>query len=124
MCIVIIILAVKIVMLTLAMSMCIAGIDDLNDVLTMLEPVNERWKELGLALGLKDATLHQINAEHPGNISECKLQMLRSWLQWRDGCEATCNWKSLAEALRRPTVNHKPIAEAIQDRFPELMSAN
>ena len=100
------------------------GIDNLNDVLTMLEPVNERWKELGLALGLKDATLHQINAEHPGNISECKLQMLRLWLQWRDDCEATCNWKSLAEALKKRTVNYKPIAEAIQERLSELMSAS
>ena len=106
------------------LSQCFTGIDDLDEVLTMLEPVNERWKELGLALGLKDATLRQINAENPGNIRECKLQMLRSWLQWRDDCKATCNWSSLTEALRKPTVNHKPIAEAIQERFSELMSAN
>jgi hypothetical protein len=93
------------------------GIDDLNDVLTMLQPVSEKWKELGLALGLRDPTINQIYAEDRGNISECKRKMLSSWLQWTDDCKATCNWRSLAEALKSRTVNHKPIAEAIQNKY-------
>ena len=97
--------------------MCIAGIDDLDEVLTVLEPVSEKWEELGLALGLKKPTLDKIHADHHGNISKCKLHMLSYWLQWRDDCEATCNWQSLAGALKKPTVNHKPIAESIQKRF-------
>jgi hypothetical protein len=97
-------------------STCL-GIGDLNEVLTMLQPVSERWKELGLALGLKDPTINQIYAEDRGNISECKRKMLSSWLQWTDDCKATCNWRSLAEALKSRTVNHKPIAEAIQNKY-------
>ena len=102
---------------TWALPICIAGIGDLNEVLTMLEPVSKRWMELGLALGLKEPTLDKIDTDHRGNVCECKLQMLSSWLQWTDDCEATCNWRSLAETLKSPVVNHKPIAEAIQNKY-------
>ena len=104
--------------------MCNTGIDDLDDVITMLEPVSKKWKQLGLALGLKMPTIEKICAEHPDDTDECKLQMLSCWLKRRDDCEATCNWKSLAEALKRPTVNHKPIAGAIEKKLSELKSAD
>jgi hypothetical protein len=96
-------------------STCL-GIGDLNEVLTMLDPVSKRWMELGLALGFKKTTLDKIHADHC-SVSECKLQMLSLWLQWTDDCKATCNWRSLAEALKSRTVNHKPIAEAIQNKY-------
>ena len=81
----------------------------------MLVDVSSRWKELGLALGLRKPTLDEISSCH--DMNECKLQMLSSWLQWRDNCENTCNWQSLATALRDPTINHKPIAGAIERKY-------
>ena len=93
------------------------GTEDLQEVLEMLEPVNERWQELGLALGLFKSTLNKIRADHHHSVNECKMEMLTCWLNWVDNCESTCNWQSLAEALRKPTVNHKPIADAIERKY-------
>ena len=85
-------------------------------MLIMLNDVSERWQELGLALGLFPPTLDNIRADSR-YVNDCKREMLKRWLTWVDGCEATCNWKSLAEALRSPTVNHKPIADAIEKKY-------
>ena len=94
-----------------------ADIDNLRDVLKMLAEVSMRWWELGLALGLKKSTLDEIYANYHHDVSSCKREMLSSWLKWMDDCKATCNWKSLAEALRDPTVNHAPIAGAIEKKY-------
>ena len=94
-----------------------AGIDDLQEVLAMLVDVSSRWKELGLALHLKKPTLDNIYEDHR-EVSKCKMEMLSSWLQQAAAdFEVTCNWWSLAKALRDPTVNHKPIAEAIEKKY-------
>ena len=93
-----------------------AGSDDLREVLEFLAPVNLRWRELGICLGLKDATLDEIKANYYYDVSSCKREMLSKWLNWVDGCEASCNWKSLAKALRDVTVNHAPVADAIEQK--------
>ena len=82
----------------------------------MLVHVSKRWMELGLALGLKKPTLDNISANF-GTTDERKREMISCWLQRWDGCEATCNWNSLAKALKEPNVNHHPIAEAIQNKY-------
>jgi hypothetical protein len=83
----------------------------------MLINITNKWMELGLVLGLKKATLDAISYENPRDLSKCKMAMLSSWLQWMDDCEATCNWQSLAEALRDPTVDHKAIADNIEKKY-------
>ena len=100
----------------LSLPIFCAGIEDLHDVLIMLNDVSERWQELGLALGVFQPTLDNIRADHR-YVNDCKREMLKRWLTWVDGCEATCNWKSLAAALRSPTVNHKPVADAIEKKY-------
>ena len=96
--------------------MCCAGIGDLKDVLDMVVDVGKKWMELGLALGLKQPTLDKIHTDKC-NVSCCKREMLSKWLNWVDGCEATCNWQSLATALRNPTVDHAPIADTIERKY-------
>ena len=96
--------------------MCCAGIGDLKDVLNMVVDVGKKWMELGLALGLKQPTLDKIDVDNR-NVSSRKREMLSKWLNWVDGCEATCNWQSLATALRDPTVEHTPIAVAIEKKY-------
>ena len=82
----------------------------------MLEHVSERWQKLGLALGLIKPTLDKIRTDYH-SVDKCKMEMLTCWLNQADGCEGTCNWKSLAAALRSPTVNHRPIADAIEKKY-------
>ena len=78
--------------------------------------VSKRWMELGLALRLKQPTLDKIDADNR-NVDSCKREMLTKWLNWVDDCEETCNWQSLATALRDRTVDHAPLAVAIEEKY-------
>ena len=39
------------------------------------------WFNLGIQLGVKDATLRDIEANHKGDVQRCKTEMLSVWLQ-------------------------------------------
>lgn len=91
-----------------------AGTDDMMIVMEELVDVNKNWKELGIALGLREPTLDGIEANYH-DVEKCKMGMLSKWLRWVDGCEPS--WKVLADALRKPTVNHAPIAKAIEKKY-------
>ena len=82
----------------------------------MLKNVNKKWMELGLALGLRKPTLDNISSDYH-IVDDRKREMLCCWLQRRDDCGATCNWKSLSEALKKHTVNHHRIAETIRKKY-------
>ena len=97
-------------------TLCCAGIDDLKDVLDMVIDVGKEWVQLGLALGLRKPTLNKIAADN-NSVDSCKTEMLSKWLNWVDGCEETCNWESLAKALRDPNVGQAPIAKAIEQKY-------
>ena len=43
-----------------------------------------RWKELGLQLGLLYSSLEKIDLEQRGRIDSCKIAMLSAWLQQQD----------------------------------------
>lgn len=83
-------------------------------MLNVLADVSKSWKELGLALGLKQPTLEEIAANNQ-TVSECKMDMLSQWLKWVDNCRPS--WESLAGALRNRTVNHAPIAAVIETKY-------
>ena len=59
------------------------------------------WDELGLELGLLQATLNEILQEHKGKIKLCKRAMLTAWLQWKDNVwqKGLPSWKRLLNAL-------------------------
>ena len=88
----------------------------MKDVLDMVIDVSEEWVELGLALGLRKPTLKKIAADN-NSVNSCKREMLSKWLNWVDECKETCNWESLAKALRDPNVDHAPLADAIEKKY-------
>ena len=93
----------------------LADIYDLQEVLLALVDVNKKWMLLALALGLKEPTLAKIEKECGSSIDDCKMNMLREWLNRNDGCRPS--WTTLVEALREQTVQHPLIADAIEKKF-------
>ena len=88
------------------------GIDDLQTVLEALVDVNQQWRRLGLALGLRPPTLEGISGR---DSEECKEKMLTKWLSKVDGCSPS--WSALVTALRNRTVGHSEIADAIAGTY-------
>ena len=79
-----------------------AAIDDLFEVKMSLTSLID-WQSLGLALGLRYPTLEIIAKEKHGDIGECKMKMLASWLQQQDNVsqKGVPSWSVLQAALRR-----------------------
>ena len=71
----------------------------IKDLLKVLEEINDEWKFLGLALGLRKPTLDSIKSN---GFEECKMEMIEKWLNKVD---PDCNpsWGSLVAA---PLVQH------------------
>lgn len=89
-----------------------AGIDDLHDVLQVLVDIGKKWFALGLALRLRQPTLQKIRDNHNNDVDDCKLEMLTQWLNKVD--KSNPSWKSLADALRDPTVKCEAAAHKIE----------
>ena len=87
-------------------------INDLQTVLEALVDVNQQWKRLGLALGLRQPTLEGISGR---DSEECKEKMLTRWLSKVDGCSPS--WNALVAALHKKTVGHSDIADAIAGAY-------
>ena len=76
------------------------GIDDLVNVKKVLKNVID-WQSLGLELGLLYPTLKRIKKEQHGDISDCMMEMISSWLQQQDNVSQNGlpSWAVLRTAL-------------------------
>ena len=84
------------------------NLPDLKDVVIAVKDVAE-WRDLGLQLGLPDATLASI-AMHP-DIEGHRRTMLSKWLE----SDLEASWEKLADALDR--IGKNVIAANIRRQF-------
>ena len=73
------------------------------------------WFNLGVQLGVKDATLRDIETNHKGDVQRCKTEMLRVWLQ----SGPTNPWKRLATILEN--MGRKVLAQSILEQYNTVM---
>ena len=74
--------------------------DDYYNVLSDLNPLAARWKNIGFALRLKPDALERIDREHGGDLSACLASMVKEWLKRNYNVErfGKPTWQRLAEA--------------------------
>ena len=86
------------------------GPDDLFDVKTTLEPVIEKWKQIGLALRLDPSELKKIKEENKDDPDECLVEMLTLWLNRKYNTKKFGNpsWELLAKAVGHPSGGQNP----------------
>ena len=84
---------------------------DLVPVLKAIVEVTD-WYSVGLALGLPD---HQLDTIRRDGYDETdrKRKMILTWLD-----TGVASWSSLVEALKRPLINKRGIAEQICKDHP------
>ena len=90
-----------------------ADIDDLYDVKSQLIPVAGEWRNIGLALKLKDTQLCVIQRDNP-DVTSCLTDMLRQWLNKTYDVNKfrQPSWQILAEAVRCPAGGNNPALAA------------
>ena len=100
-----------------------AGINDLFDVATELDDVANKWKEIGLALRLRDSALTVIEEEGK-SVHGCLKEMLKLWLKQSYDVKkyGKPSWKMLAEAVRIGSGGNNPaIADQIEQKYPSFL---
>ena len=88
----------------LSLVLLCADIDDLIDVKRELLDVAHNWKGVGMALRLKPALLCRIQADHPGDATECLTEVLTEWLNksYNVSRFGSPSWKLLVAAVADP----------------------
>ena len=69
---------------------------------TIISPVRDKWKDIGIKLGLFPATLEAIDKSYNGRTDQCLYSVLTKWLQRRDDVwkKGGTTWNVLIQALK------------------------
>ena len=76
--------------------------DDHYTILQELEPVAHRWRQIGLALGLRDSTLEIIRARVQPDVYELLGSVIIEWLRanYTEAKYGPPTWRRIVEAVR------------------------
>ncbi|XP_019857590.1 PREDICTED: uncharacterized protein LOC109585887 [Amphimedon queenslandica] len=99
---------------------------DIRDLATVIQELTSNhqfdytnWKQLGLYLGLYQPTLKAIEVNCRGQVWECLMECLSSWLKGEDGVRDTrgggSNWISLVAAL--DAIGEREVANNIRIKY-------
>jgi hypothetical protein len=85
-----------------------------RDLLTVMEQMweaREKWYNIGLYFKIPSSQLDVIKSETKDDIDEMFRKMIKQWLQ----VGHCCNWKTVYDALKSPTVSKEPTAEKLSE---------
>ncbi len=85
-----------------------------HNVKSVLIPVVKEWDDLGEALGLADHVVQTIKINNPGNVKQCRKEVVDAWFEEKGNSPS---WNNLCEALRDPLVDRKDIASKIETKY-------
>ena len=73
--------------------------------------MDDKWKEVGLALKVPDHVLNGLDKSRNSNI----LKLYEVIQCWKNAQSTPVTWKTVVDALEGPIVNNKAIATKIRD---------
>ena len=78
--------------------------------------VADKWKHIGIYLGLSMATLNTIATEHQSGPRECLIEMLDVWLNRADPLPT---WSAIIEAieLQLNVLGEEQLARKLQEEY-------
>ena len=84
-----------------------------KDVYDFLYTVREKWRVLGIKLGLERSDLNNFESEYTGNDRRLE-EVVSLWLKTRS---LQPTWKSLIDALKSNTVKEEGLAHDVEKIF-------
>ena len=91
---------------------------DTSDVKSAIKPVSEKWKLLGINLGISLEILEEIDCEHL-KIRHKRREMIQVWMTGT----TMATWSSLVEALHSPSIALHETAERISKQHSKCVIA-
>ncbi len=89
--------------------------DDILTICQSLKTASYNWFDLGLALGVNNSDLKDIEDEYRHN-KRCLREMVSKRLEVTDP-KHPMTWPYMCECLRSPTVERNDVAEEIEDNY-------
>ena len=83
---------------------------------TVASAIPDKWKRVGLALGLSQEHISGIDAENEGDPLKCFAEIFNLWQQLSTR-QQPVSWTTLAVALRSQHVDEKHLANYIEETF-------
>ena len=79
--------------------------------------IPDKWRRVGLALGLTQAQLNAIDDQHRGKSLESFAEVFSMWQQLATPDNNPVKWSTLVRVLQSRTVGEETLAESIQRKF-------
>ena len=87
---------------------------DIRTVNQNVLPAKEKWRNIGIALGLSHQTLQGIHHKHKDRTDQCLFATLSAWLHGRDKArEKGTTWRSIIRVLRSKNVGESSLADKL-----------
>ena len=94
-----------------------------GDVVSLLQftecvasKIPDKWRRVGVALGLSQALINAIDDHHRGEFFKCFSDVFKYW-QNESTPERPANWATLINVLQSHIVEEKALAAQIQSTF-------
>ena len=93
---------------------------------TIISPVCDKWKDIGLQLGLFPATLEAIDKSYDRRTDRCLYSVLTKWLQRRDDVwkKGGVTWNVLIQALKSVGADEIVLATCRAEAFNPDQTSN
>ena len=100
------------------MSFNTSGSDDIFEVKVKLIDTDSKWREIGLALGLKQSQLKTISSDN-SHSPDCLTEMLDLWLKqsYNVSKHGRPSWQTLSKAVRHRAGGNDP---ALADEIDKI----
>ena len=86
------------------------SLNNLRDVRRLLYPIQLKWYDIGIELGLKVTDLDYIKIVNNSDPTKCLTEMLKVWLK---SIDPSPTWKALGIALEASPVHEVELATKI-----------
>ena len=95
--------------------------DDHYDIIKELTSLAARWKDIGIALRLKNGQLNEIESKNPGKPQRCLSDVIENWLKRNYNVKkfGPPTWRWLVEIVAHQAGgNDKDLADKIARQYP------
>ena len=78
--------------------------------------IPDKWKRVGMALGLSQAQINAIDAQHRGDPLDCFAEVFHLWQQLSTP-QQPVSWSTVVTVLNSRTVGEESLAGFLQENF-------
>ena len=94
--------------------MCVDKEPEVSDLMNVVAAkIPNKWRDVGLQLGLDQSELDRIANESPGDINRCYSKVFTRWKN-KNSATHPYTWSTIVDALQAAAVGEERLADEIK----------